>query len=201
MLLRRKMEEQVVHDLLDFHCIDNGVVRKVLFLEPGPETVELVEAGKTGGGLVASVDPVAASVGKRTGCVILRNLGEQIDMFVARKDDANTVGFNPRHAIVDSEEQILVGNKLVVQVVLLYHLFIRLSEDLVLGVFPNNFLGLRIFVSDHCTSGICLPVIVQFFDVTEVLDLVGNLLLVESDHTLLGVIDDQPFEDFKSLTF
>ena len=195
------MEVQTVHDLLDFYCIDNGVVTKIPFPELGPKTGKLVEGGETGGGLVASIDSVRASVGKRTACVILKNLGGQIDVFVARKHDANTGSFNARHGVVDSKEQIQVGQKPVVQVVLLHHFLIRLSKDLALGVFLNNFLGLRTFVSDHCTGGICLPVIVQFFDVTEVLDLVGNLPLVGSDHTLLGVIDNQPYHNIKSLTF
>ena len=159
------MEVQVVHDLLNFHCIDNGVVRKVLFLEPGSETVELVEGGQTGGGLVASVDSVAASVGKRTGSVILGNLGEQVDVFVAGKLDANTVGLNARHGVVDSKKQILVGQKPVVQVVLLHHFLIRLSEDLALGVALNNSLGLRAFVSYHSTARIGFPVIIQLLDV------------------------------------
>ena len=48
---------------------------------------------------------------------------------------------------------------------LLHHLFIRLSEDLALGVFLNNSLGPRAFVSDHSTARIGFPVIIQLLDV------------------------------------
>lgn len=66
-------------------------------------------------------------------------------MFVAGKLDASTVSFNVRHGVMDSKEQILVGQKPVIQVVFFHHFLIRLYEDLDLGVFLNSYLGLRTF--------------------------------------------------------
>lgn len=61
------------------------------------------------------------------------------------------------------------------KVVLLHHLFIRLSEDLALGVALNNSLGLRAFVSYHSTARIGFPVIIQLLDVANQENLVAIL--------------------------
>lgn len=58
---------------------------------------------------------------------------------------------------------------------LLHHLFIRLSEDLALGVALNNSLGLRAFVSYHSTARIGFPVIIQLLDVANQENLVAIL--------------------------
>lgn len=38
-----RFKVQVIHDLFDFYCIDNRVVKKVQFLETSSEPVELAE--------------------------------------------------------------------------------------------------------------------------------------------------------------